>query len=106
MSLTPSPLSLMKHLCCLIFVEISSVNCEQGKCFLLFTVQYREVHPVLNPTNPEPRTELFYFYSVQNLQAYSIKALIKGVVSRDSLSTETIGVWFRPKHSTAYLSYT
>jgi hypothetical protein len=30
--------------------------------------------------------------------------VFKGTVSRDGLSTETIGVWFRPKQSAANLS--
>jgi hypothetical protein len=31
---------------------------------------------------------------------------VKGIVSRDGVSTETIGVKFRPKQPTAYVSYT
>jgi hypothetical protein len=36
----------------------------------------------------------------------SIKAILKGIVSRDSVSTETMGVLFEPKHCAAYQLYT
>jgi hypothetical protein len=32
--------------------------------------------------------------------------LFKGIVSQDGVSTEIIGVQFRPKQPTVYLSYT